>query len=284
MLFQRNQIVIEMKKLLIRTATGLIYVALLLSATLCGQWAFLIIFSIILAVGIFELRRLCLGDKSSPVYDIVDIIGGLTLFNSSFFSCSSSVNQENTVWIAAIYLIVRLLLQLYDKKRNPVEQLGVSFLAVLYLVLPLSLINRLYFEANGHTTLLACLIFIWVNDTGAYCVGSLFGRHRLFERVSPKKSWEGFWGGMIFTIVSAVIIGAYFCTYFNEFTITQWVGLSIIVTLFSTWGDLIESMIKRSVGVKDSGNILPEHGGILDRIDSLLLVVPAVLLYIYFAI
>ena len=123
-----------------------------------------------------------------------------------------------------------------------------------------------------------------MNDTGAFCVGSLIGRHRLFERISPKKSWEGFWGGLFFTIVAAVIIDTYFPAYFSEFDVIRWVGMAIVVSAFSTWGDLAESMVKRTAGVKDSGHLLPGHGGILDRIDSLLFVVPAVLIYINFVI
>jgi phosphatidate cytidylyltransferase len=123
-------------------------------------------------------------------------------------------------------------------------------------------------------------IFIWLYDTGAYCIGMLLGKHRLFERISPKKSWEGVFGG-----IAACIAGAYATFYwFDEFfqvpDLATWIGLSVVVAVFATFGDLVESLVKRTVGVKDSGNILPGHGGILDRIDSLLLVAPAVLIYL----
>ena len=128
--------------------------------------------------------------------------------------------------------------------------------------------------------LLGMFIFIWLYDTGAFCVGMLLGKHRLFERISPKKSWEGVIGG-----VAACVIGAYVTHHwFNEFfqvpDLAIWIGLSVVVAVFATFGDLVESLIKRTVGVKDSGNILPGHGGILDRIDSLLLVAPAVFIYL----
>ena len=128
--------------------------------------------------------------------------------------------------------------------------------------------------------LLGVFMFIWLYDTGAYCVGMLLGRHRLFERISPKKSWEGVIGG-----IAACVAGAYATNYwFDEFfqvpEFSIWLGLSVVVAVFATFGDLVESLIKRTVGVKDSGHILPGHGGILDRIDSLLLVVPAVLIYL----
>jgi phosphatidate cytidylyltransferase len=128
--------------------------------------------------------------------------------------------------------------------------------------------------------LLGVFMFIWLYDTGAYCVGMLLGRHRLFERISPKKSWEGVIGGIIACVAGAYVTNYWFDEFFQVPDINVWVGLSVVVAVFATFGDLVESLIKRTVGVKDSGNILPGHGGILDRIDSLLLVAPAVLIYL----
>ena len=123
-------------------------------------------------------------------------------------------------------------------------------------------------------------MFIWLYDTGAFCVGMLLGRHRLFERISPKKSWEGVIGGVALAVAGAYITHYWFDEFFQVPDLHVWVGLSIVVAIFSTFGDLVESLIKRTVGVKDSGHIMPGHGGILDRIDSLLLVAPAVLIYL----
>ena len=128
--------------------------------------------------------------------------------------------------------------------------------------------------------LLALFIFIWLNDTGAFCVGTLIGKRRLFERISPKKSWEGFWGGLGLCILLAVVISYWFNDVFSGPNLYTWIGLSIVVSVFSTLGDLCESLIKRSIGVKDSGKLLPGHGGILDRIDSLLLVSPTALFFL----
>ena len=274
-----------MKKILIRTATGLVYIALILIATLCGPYAFLSIFSIIAALGIAEMLKLCTKDeKPSVATTVIDILGGMAFFILSFSHYFPDFSVINPLWAGIGYMLLRGIMQLYDKRRNAIRQLSASYMAMFLVVFPLSLLSKLYLEANGHTTLLACLIFIWMNDTGAFCVGSLIGRHRLFERISPKKSWEGFWGGLFFSIVAAVIIGTYFPAYFSEFDVIRWVGLAIVVSAFSTWGDLAESMVKRTAGVKDSGHLLPGHGGILDRIDSLLFVVPAVLIYINFVI
>ena len=137
-----------------------------------------------------------------------------------------------------------------------------------------------YTLPDGKHLLLAMFIMIWLNDTGAFCVGSLIGKHKLIPRVSPKKSWEGFIGGMVFAIASGFVFKFGFPQYFESISLSGLCGLGAVVGAFATWGDLVESLIKRTLGVKDSGNILPGHGGILDRIDSLLLVVPASVLYL----
>jgi phosphatidate cytidylyltransferase len=120
---------------------------------------------------------------------------------------------------------------------------------------------------------------IWVNDTGAYCVGSTMGKHRLCERLSPKKSWEGFWGGMAFCVIASVIYAL-----IMNYNVLASVAFGIIVSLFATFGDLFESLLKRSAGVKDSGKLIPGHGGVLDRIDSLLFVAPAAAIYAVFVL
>ncbi len=124
-------------------------------------------------------------------------------------------------------------------------------------------------------------ILIWLSDTGAFCVGSLIGKHRLFERISPKKSWEGFFGGLIFCLIAGLVMFYGFHSYFLIMNLWQMLGFCAMVCVMGTWGDLVESLIKRSLGVKDSGHLLPGHGGILDRIDSLLVVVPGVTVYIF---
>ena len=130
----------------------------------------------------------------------------------------------------------------------------------------------------GKWAVLAIFVAIWINDTGAYCVGCTLGKHRLCERLSPKKSWEGFWGGFAFAIGWG--IACYYLFPQVGLNIYQWILFGAISSIFATWGDLFESMLKRNAGVKDSGNIIPGHGGILDRIDSLLLVSPVIMLFL----
>lgn len=272
-----------MNKVIVRTITGIVYIALLVAATVCGSYVFLAVYGLLLAFGMGEMLSLCAkGERPNPLTAAIDIVGGLAIFASAYLYCSRPCPGANPVWAIIGYSMLRGIAQLY-LKTDAIRNLAISYMSLFTVALPMSLLCMLYFEpdGNGPSTLLACLIFIWVNDTGAFCVGSLIGRHRLFERISPKKSWEGFFGGLFFTVIAGIIIGVYFPGHFPEFTLTQWIGLAAAVTVFATWGDLIESAIKRSAGKKDSGKLLPGHGGVLDRIDSLLLVIPAALIYIY---
>jgi phosphatidate cytidylyltransferase len=170
---------------------------------------------------------------------------------------------------------------LYEKQPDPLAHLAYIFLGQGYIALPLSLLNFLAFpkaEVSSYCSvfLLALFVFIWANDTGAYVLGMLFGKHRLFLRISPKKSWEGFAGGLIFAIASSLI----FAHFEPAIPVYHWIGISVSVALFAVWGDLVESLIKRTLEINDSGHALPGHGGFLDRFDSLLLAVYAIVFYI----
>lgn len=159
-------------------------------------------------------------------------------------------------------------------------------LGQMYVALPFALLPALVFVGDPAHPMeihyrwifpLSVFIFLWTSDTGAYCFGSLFGKHRLFERISPKKSWEGSIGGAFTSLLAAYIISLWD----SSLTLPQWLGFSLVVVIFGTWGDLVESLLKRQLGLKDSGNILPGHGGLLDRFDSSLLAIPASLVYLY---
>ena len=173
---------------------------------------------------------------------------------------------------------------------NAINDWAYTMLGQMYIALPFSTINVLAFNAtpDGNVTYnymipLCVFIFLWANDTGAYCSGSLFGKHKLFPRVSPGKSWEGSIGGAIIVLAVAWLIGYLDAQNGNTsgLTIPQWMGLGLVVVVFGTWGDLVESLFKRTLGVKDSGNILPGHGGMLDRFDSSLMAMPAAVIYLY---
>ena len=163
-----------------------------------------------------------------------------------------------------------------------------TMLGQLYIAMPLALINILAFpyqDPQSYDMFLPLSVFIllWCNDAGAYCVGSLIGRHKLFPRISPGKTWEGSIGGGVLAVIAAAIIG-YLVNSGDEghlLNTWQWLGLAVVVVVFGTWGDLVESLFKRTLGIKDSGNILPGHGGMMDRFDSSLMAIPAAVIYLY---
>ena len=191
--------------------------------------------------------------------------------------------------LTVVYLLVS---ELYLKQTNPINNWAYTMLSQMYIALPFSMINVLAFRStpDGNVTFewllpLSLFIFLWTNDTGAYCSGSLLGRHKLFPRISPGKSWEGSIGGAVFVMIAAAII--YFLNVGQTdglvagMPLWQWLGLGLVVVVFGTWGDLVESLFKRTLGIKDSGNILPGHGGMLDRFDSSLMAIPAAVVYLY---
>ena len=189
--------------------------------------------------------------------------------------------------LTLIYLFIS---ELYAKTENAINDWAYTMLGQMYIALPFSTINVLAFNATpdgnitfNHLIPLCVFIFLWANDTGAYCTGSLLGRHKLFPRISPGKSWEGSIGGAVIVMAVAYGIGSYESGLDTQtgLSVIQWIGLGLVVVVFGTWGDLVESLFKRTLGIKDSGNILPGHGGMLDRFDSSLMAMPAAVVYLY---
>ena len=278
-----------MKNLILRSITGIIYVGLICASVLFGGWLFIVFFGLIAILALeefYNLTNASTGGENVTTL-IVDVAGGLILcvglgcLNTGVLThFRTGVMGVNFFTIYLLYMIVRLVMQLYNQESSPLTNLAYSYMGQMYVALPIGLMSMYYTLPNGMHLLLAVFIMIWLNDTGAFCVGSLLGKHKLFPRISPKKSWEGFFGGVAFVIASAFVFKYCFPLYFTNISLCGLIGLGAVVAAFATWGDLIESLIKRTLGVKDSGTLLPGHGGILDRIDSLLLVIPATLLYL----
>lgn len=267
----------KMKNIVTRSLSGVVYVALIVAALLAGTYWFMALMALFAMLAVREFQTLTSSTTGrSPLrllISTVDIAAtvALCLITYEFMTA--------VVWdavIIAIYLVVRVVISLYDTRPDAFAAVGRSVLSVIYIGVPLALaalLNNMSHKPNH--LMLIIFIMIWLNDTGAYCVGCTFGRHRLFERLSPKKSWEGFWGGLVFCVGA----GAACSVALDSGSMVEWIGLGLVVCVFSTWGDLFESLMKRSLGVKDSGHLIPGHGGILDRIDSLLLVAPACFVY-----
>ena len=276
-----------MKNLIVRTITGIIFVAAIVASFLRPD-AMVLLFSIVTGMTIWEFTGLVNQRPGVTVNRFISTVAGVYFFFAMTYFCSDLYGgaAKSVVFIPYLITIIYLLVaELYLKQEDPINDWAYTMLAQMYIALPFSLLNVLAFTATpggqvAFNTLLplSIFVFLWVNDTGAYCVGSLIGRHKLFPRISPAKSWEGSIGGAVF-----VLGAAWLASYYDDgmLTLPAWLGLGLVVVLFGTWGDLVESLMKRTLGVKDSGNILPGHGGMLDRFDSSLMAIPAAVVYLY---
>ena len=268
----------NLKKLATRTISGVVYCLIIIGLILWGETGVMILGGLLAALACIEFAKISheLPPNRIPVI-ILDVAGCVML-------CLSYHGFPLVVWLAI--MVARLVEQLYVKSETPLRDLAHSMMSQIYIGLPLGIMVGLSYSYSPALILLL-FILIWINDTGAFLTGSLVGRHKLFERISPKKTWEGFIGGFILSTGAAALLYFIGLRYYDcfsgmrDYEIGIWAGLGATVSIFATWGDLIESMIKRNLKIKDSGNIIPGHGGILDRIDSLLLVLPAALVYLF---
>ena len=268
-----------------RAVTGVLFVIVLEGCILYSPLSFGILFTIISVLSVHEFAQLVSKSSEVSINKTITALGGAYLFLALMSFCTQQSVGARVFLPYLGLLLYMMITELYLKKKNPTGNWAYSMLSQLYVALPFALLNVLAFQNSSETGSvtynpilpLSIFVFIWLSDTGAYCVGSLIGKHRLFERISPKKSWEGSIGGGIFSIASS--LG--FAHFFPFMPGWQWVGLAIVVVIFGTWGDLTESLMKRQLGIKDSGNILPGHGGMLDRFDSALMAIPAAVVYLY---
>ena len=268
-----------------RAVTGVLFVIVLVGCILYSPLSFGILFTIISVLSVHEFAQLVSKSSEVSINKTITALGGAYLFLALMSFCTQQSVGARVFLPYLGLLLYMMITELYLKKKNPTGNWAYSMLSQLYVALPFALLNVLAFQNSPETGSvtynpilpLSIFVFIWLSDTGAYCGGSLIGKHRLFERISPKKSWEGSIGGGIFSIASS--LG--FAHFFPFMPGWQWVGLAIVVVIFGTWGDLTESLMKRQLGIKDSGNILPGHGGMLDRFDSALMAIPAAVVYLY---
>ena len=272
------------KNFILRTATGVVFVAVMVGCML-NAYAFILLFAVITGLAIWEYCGLVNKYDDIQVNQFISTIAGVYLFLAMAGYCTGIT--PGTVFIPYLITVLYLIIsELFTKAPNPLNNWAYAMLSQMYIALPLSTINILAFKTSTTSMFnsvlpLSVFVFLWVNDTGAYCSGSLFGRHKLFPRVSPGKSWEGSIGGALFVMIAAAITGYLTAEGSNAISIPVWIGLGLVVVVFGTLGDLVESLFKRTIGVKDSGSILPGHGGMLDRFDSSLMAIPASVIYIY---
>lgn len=268
-----------MNESIVRTLSGIVYIVLLLSATLFSSLSFLILFGIFLLLSVLEFCRLVNLDKTIPL--IIAALG-FVIFGFGFVVDNNSLSNL-ALTLAGLFISIMLLNDLFSKKLFvPKDRNSKLSHLIGYVIIPFLLLIKLPFLEGTYNPyiLIGSFILIWTNDTFAYIVGKTMGKRKLFERISPKKTIEGFLGGMFFTIIAAYILSN-FTTFITPLFHSPlvWMGAAIILVIFGTLGDLVESKLKRNAGVKDSGNIMPGHGGILDRLDSIIFAIPFLFLY-----
>lgn len=263
-----------MKDVIVRGVTGVLLVTFTILSTFFGGIWFVCFFGAVVALSLNELYNFVKGDLQPQKYFAM-------LVSVAFFVVSYLVNakhiSQNYLVLFIPFISVIIISELYRKKEEAFRNVAITFLGLVYITIPLSLLTSLVY-LNGsyeYAIVLSLFIMMWLNDSMAYLFGVTLGKRRLFPRISPKKSWEGFIGGALSTIALSYFV----MPMFLDVDKTDLLMTSVLVVSFGTFGDLAESLFKRSVGVKDSGKILPGHGGVLDRYDSLIFVVPIVWVY-----
>jgi phosphatidate cytidylyltransferase len=274
----------EVSNLVTRTVSGAVFLCILLSGIIFHPFGYGFILLVIIVIGLHEFYGMLL-PKSFSLRKILGYTIATVLFVLFYLKGFGLPVSGNYFWILVVPVAGVFVAELYARSQTPFSNISGVLLGVIYVALPLSLTTELtLYEGNyDYRIFLALFIFLWSNDVGAYCFGIMFGRkgkHKLFERISPKKSWEGFFGGIITSLLAAFVLLSIWGERY-AFDRIHWFILAVIVSLSGTFGDLAESMLKRASGVKDSGKIMPGHGGILDRFDSALFAFPCALAYIY---
>lgn len=263
-----------------RSITGLIYVLVIAGGILIHPFLYAIVFGGLLVFALNEFYSISKFTEATP-QKIPAIAFGLISFVLFFGYCIKLWPLKLTLVLAPLFLIIALI-EIYRNKEKPLQNVAISMLGLIYIALPFVLINFILFPGlpgdafYSPLILMGIFIIIWVNDSFAFLFGRWLGKHKLFERISPKKTWEGAIGGGIFALIASILNSVVF----QSLELISWMVVGLIIVVFGTFGDLFESTLKRSLNIKDSGKGLPGHGGILDRIDSLLFVIPFIFVWL----
>lgn len=259
-----------------RTVWGFLYVVVLLGAILLGSYTFAALFLILSVFVLREFYSLCsIAGFSPQVYP--GLIAGAAIFMISFFVAKQTLTYKAFDYVIPFIYAIPVY-ELFRNKENTIANIALTVFGIVFVTIPFSMLNFLAFpEFEGFNVynyglLISLFVLVWAGDSGAYIFGVRFGRHKLFERISPKKSWEGLFGGVLTAIATAWILNYVF----PQYNIVLLIVMAIVVVISGTLGDLVESMLKRSIGIKDSGRFMPGHGGLLDRFDSILLASPVI--------
>src|ERR1700761_6581272 len=262
-----------------RAITGFFFVIVMLCSMLFGHYPFGIFFAALSLFCLYEFYGLIKQYGYQPNLQIGLISGFFIYAIFAFITNQDSPQLHKILLLLTIPISLIFILELFKQSEAPFINIAFTLAGLAFVIIPFTFFHALAYingPFNFHYPL-TFMILLWSNDTGAYLTGRQFGRTKLFERHSPKKTWEGFFGGMVIPAVAALIISHFF----NDLPWNRWVSVAILISCFGTLGDLVESMFKRSINVKDSGGILPGHGGLLDRFDGLLIAAPVVYTYLY---
>ena len=277
----------KLKNLMIRAVSGIGLTVVVLGGVLWSQWSLFALLLLMVVGGVTEFYRLAERQAVQPQRALGLLMSILlVVLNFAFVSEDIEVlGAQNRLFVCGLAMLLLLvpmlfICELYRKGVNPLANIAATLLGVFYVALPLSLM--LYMPLIGSAAwnpwvLIVYIVIVWSNDVFAYLFGMTFGRHRLFERLSPKKSWEGFVGGLVGAVVAGVV-----AAHLMEQSMVVWAALALLISVTAVLGDLAESMFKRAADVKDSGALIPGHGGVLDRFDALLLSAPFVFVYMLF--
>ena len=270
---------------LIRTITGILFVAVMVGGILYSPLTCAFLFFVITILTTWEFTGVVNMREDTEVNRLITTVAAASFYLGFWgYAVTNFVSLAFLPWLlSVVYLFIS---ELYLQRPHPLQNWAMALMAQLYIALPFSLLvfilhasdMELYtvLHSDGYLCVLAIFIFLWCSDSGAYCCGSLLGKHKLFPRISPGKTWEGSVGGGILTVGASQVVAAFA----PVLTPWQWAGFALVVVVFGTWGDLVESLLKRYLGIKDSGHILPGHGGMLDRFDSSLIAIPACFVYL----
>ncbi|MDA8715448.1 phosphatidate cytidylyltransferase [Flavobacteriales bacterium] len=271
-----------MKEILTRTATGLLFVGVVISSIVWSQYSVAVLFLLVSILALYEFYKL-MNKASFTPHKTIGFICGATIY---ILIALHSFNwlPLHTLSIIFPLLVGIVIVELFRKQKSPISNIAFTVLSMIYIVMPLASLNyfayynpfndEVHLYKNEYSLLLGFFIIVWSNDTGAYLFGRLFGKRKLFKRISPNKTWEGFIGGAFVAVGSAILFANS-----TDSSMFHWSIIASLIVIFGTLGDLTESQIKRSIGVKDASNFLPGHGGILDRFDGVLYAAPFVLTY-----
>ena len=260
-----------------RLLTGVLFVVVLLSSIYQSELASSILFFVIILLCQREFYTFFKAGDVKP-QSLVGVIGGLGFFLASVVASQTHLTF-NTLFLIVPLIFIVFIFELFRNRKDPIANIGYTILGIIYIAVPFTLLHQISYytdfqfgDTYNYEVLIGYFFILWANDTGAYLVGRKFGRRKLFERISPKKTWEGSLGGVFF----GVLLGYVNSQLFEGLDTITWMILAVIVVVFGSLGDLVESLFKRSLGIKDSGKILPGHGGVLDRFDGIFISAPMV--------